>query len=270
MQVFVPALWPLNATRCSTPTTNTAVVIDNSPVPLCALTRPAGLTVVTLRQRNTNPGVDPAPTGTVMIDGQRALLAQTTVDGLPGETQLLLTLLEQDVTVVIQAPDEATVRDLLAGVHVLDGVDSLGCATTIPALNAPPQTGRAAKQARLVPTAPVAAVVCRYDNHTLVRSLQLTTQQLTPLTNLLNNLPVGTSPSSYDDQAPGCDKERNSGFVLHLTEPDGQPLTISARIGICAPLSASNGDRTTTVSQPLRSLLSNLVGYDGTIEPLSN
>ena len=89
------------------------------------------------------------------------------------------------------------------------------------------------------------------------------------LVTVLNALPPGTSQpaGAYFQAAETCPAELRRGFVLQFGYADGGAAVVSVRIGGCADLSASNGVRTTKITEELRRFLSERAGYDGVTSP---
>lgn len=77
--VAVPDAWPVNATRCGTPTRAT-VVVDVGAVELCLMPYPAGVTSVEVRARNVADDV--SGWTSLEVDGEEALRSpDSTVEG---------------------------------------------------------------------------------------------------------------------------------------------------------------------------------------------
>jgi hypothetical protein len=200
LQLFVPAAWTLQHTRCGTPLTDTAVVRDGSPVATCFLNEPSGLTVAELHPLDSPDGkvLDARAREPLSVDGHAARRGEGTAFGRSVEV-----LSVPDVGVVVEArsPDLALRHRIVASARVVP-VDSLGCLDHVAPLAPSGQSDHEGAAEALVPGSPVSASVCRYSGSWLMRSLALPDSRLTGLVQLMNSLPATQPPTPDSD--PAC------------------------------------------------------------------
>lgn len=119
--IAVPDAWPVNATRCGTPTRDT-VVVDVGAVELCLMPYPAGVTSVEVRPKNEVD--DLLSWTTTEVDGEEALrspaAAGESYDGIT-VYRTSLYLPERDVMfVAASSVSQQAADDALAEITILD------------------------------------------------------------------------------------------------------------------------------------------------------
>jgi len=266
MQVFVPASWRLNDTRCGTPQSNTAIVeIGFSET--CLVTQPVGLTVVRFTTKDTEAGRQRAEVATrpVTIDGH----AGRRGTGVPpGGEQPIAVIIVDDPGVVIsvESPDLRSADDILDSAAVVT-TDSSGCVAHVESLTAPKSSG--AQEDEMVPGTPSATTICFYTDNWLGRSVLLSDDPANALRQKLNALPEGVSyPINYSESSEECGADIRRGYIVRFTYPSAEPIDVYIHIGGCDGLSASNGSRTTKIDAELAEMLS-VAGYDAGLPNLT-
>ena len=263
VEVFIPKQWEVNDTDCGTPVADTAIIEDGAPTTTCLIPQKPGLTVVRLVAADTQEGRLRASVAT----------EQTQIDGYPafrgigtprGESIRLAVLVLPDPGVVVSAESP----DLTNGTRILNSaqvvpVDSAGCSALVSPLEPNHQSQREGSHTVLVPDTPWGASVCRYSGNWLATSVALTQTQMNTLRGILDALPEGTSVPAGGEEAPdACAQDSQRGFIARFNFAAGEPLLVYVHIGGCDGLSASNGSRTTKISEQLVDFLTTIAGYD--------
>ncbi|GEP34876.1 hypothetical protein NSZ01_26440 [Nocardioides szechwanensis] len=120
--VAVPKSWPLNATNCGTPATDT-VVVDQGVVPLCMALYPAGVTSVEIRAKNNMEEV--SSWTPIEVDGEAALRStdQAPVDAEPKVYRASIYLPERDVMFAASSSvSQEAADEVLTRVAILDAL----------------------------------------------------------------------------------------------------------------------------------------------------
>jgi len=264
VEVFVPADWGVDATRCGTPMRDTVIIEDGRGQLACLVAEPPGLTVVRVSPAVDSPRAAVA-TEAVTVSGQPARRGVGTPAGR-GERELaVLVLPGPGVVVSVESPDAKLAAELLDAVRIV-AVDSVGCRDryTLAGSRLPYRPGAAAQ---LVLGEPTTARICRYADDWLGGSAAVAPAEVVRLVGILNALPVGTSTPGpgYFASEEICAEDLHRGFVIQFGYDDAapEPLDVVVHISGCDGLSASNGMRTTKINEPLVSFLLTAVGYDG-------
>lgn len=120
VEVFVPATWKINKTRCGTPTEDTVIFDDGSAITSCAVRQPPGLTVVRLDSADGYPGRlrSAVATQPVTVDGHSGRRGSGTPAGT--HTRLaVLVLPDSNMVVSVESPDPAVARRILDSTRVV-------------------------------------------------------------------------------------------------------------------------------------------------------
>jgi len=267
LQVTVPARWPLNATVCGTPRTDTVVLLDG-PVPLCAA-QPSHkpMTVVYLGPLEAGVGRQWASVATsrVSIDGHKARLGSGVPPGALS-TVTVLAVPDADAFVAVTAPTATDREAILATVHVVT-TDGHGCSTVTPpnGVLADTQRTRTVLSAVLVPAGPSSASVCSYDKRWLYFGASVDGARLAKLVAGLDALPVGTSAPGpgYHATAAACREDAQRGYVVTFRYPVSTAVRVRIQVGGCSGLGAANGYRHTQLRGAVVDMLLSIAPYDG-------
>lgn len=119
--IAVPEEWPLNATRCGTPTRDT-VVVDQGVVETCAMAYPASVTSVEVRPKNgVDDLLDWVPTE---VDGEEALrspaVAGESFDGTTVFGSSLYLPARDVMFAAASSVSQEAAEDLLTRITILD------------------------------------------------------------------------------------------------------------------------------------------------------
>lgn len=265
VQIYVPAAWPINDTRCGTPQADTVLLADGDATPTCLVSGPRGLTVVSMTRLNTSGGRQDATvarTATHVVGGAARIGTGTLPHLSDRVTSLVIPSI--DVVVAVSSPSAADAMAVLRTAHVV-AIDSNGCVQHVSDLVPQALGDVAAEQARLVPGTPVSTTLCRYSRGWLVQSVALSAGQGSALRALLNRLPAGATHDPSLVGGRSCVDGAAHGFLAHFRLSDDSDLQVAVHIGDCPTLTAYNGRRRTAISEPLVDELARLGGYDGAL-----
>jgi hypothetical protein len=283
LTIDIPAEWPINATRCGIPTRDTVVfpgVLDS-----CLAGAHPGTTSVTFEDGVDTFWLPHAVNHAVEVGGRPAMRRA----GAVARSHVIVIVVPTlSATVVISAPTAAR-ADALAATASVANTDPNGCAArdagtlTLPTGRPP---ARAGADRQLIPGHPDRVALCRYVGGLLEQGATTTAGQRASLIGALNSLPAGLSrarASSYadtacanPDSAPGpilgapgdLDSE---AYVVLVSYPSGPGVTITARLGLCRDLGASNGTRTGQrtfgLIGALTASVGNADGFPGHVHP---
>jgi hypothetical protein len=132
---------------------------------------------------------------------------------------------------------------------------------------APPgEPARPGAEHVLVPGAPSGASICWYNENWLSSSVALDPDERDQLVAILNGLPEGTSPPQTHLGPADCAAAPDRGTVVKFAYATGEPVDVYIHTRSCTALSATNGARTTQISDALESALFTPFYFDGLAE----
>lgn len=249
VQVFVPDTWGLDDEFCGVPQTDTVIVPGDRLA--CDPPSVPGLTVVTFASSTTGPASETlgAATSPTEVSGRPALRGTTAPVDEPASTLAVLEVPGLDVTVTVRSPDPARAKALLDTARVVD-IDPTGCPSALPATTPPvPDVDGAAD--RVLPGTPETVALCEYGDLRLERAGSLMAEQVRDFQSVLDQAPVGTSPSRVGITVSPelCPEYDRSPLVLLATYPDDSTLQVFTRQNSCTGPDPDNGLRQVRIPQ---------------------
>jgi hypothetical protein len=255
VELFVPADWQLDATRCGTPVKNTVTaVMPGAAVPLCLIPQPAGLTVVRLGQASGLMAKEATALADrpVDLDGHEAMRGAGALPDFKG-TVAVLVVPSQDVVVTVESRNQALADRILNSARVV-AADWAGCETRRPG----PVTFRFNDEdGDLVPRQPDGGSVCRYADGWLMRSATLTPDEAVSLAGELNALAPKTAVNMRNCLNPLA----QTTYVVRFDIGDDHPLDVEVR-NACYDMFASSGTMTRQADLHLMQHLTEFTGND--------
>lgn len=244
VEVLVPSSWRIGDQRCGTPESNTVLVpgfrLD------CGRRAVPGLTIVSFfalsadtRAAASQLAAAAITSGT--LSGVPVLRGSIPRSDGPGVQRVLVVPSEQ-VVLTVASPRAAEADSILARARVV-AVDAAGCRSREDATTPVGPPHRDGADRSLLPGHPTGASLCRYSDHRLEASLQLTASEVAALQRRLDALPTGRSGRIPPKEITSdyCTELDRDVDVLDANYPYGPGLQVFFRGRACTDRSVLNG-----------------------------
>jgi hypothetical protein len=276
LSITVPQSWQVMVGGSCT--LNNNIVQLPGGAPLCGMPPYLDLTIVEFFDNLPLSVISAARTTETTISG----LPATRTEGIEGRRPALAyTVPALHASVLIKPARGKSGEDLAASLQVNE-VDVHGCRAKVsPIATLPLPTGTAhhGPAGMLVPSAPVSAIVCRYNAGWLESGNLLTGSALHSFVDTLNSLPPGLSRANNPSLMHCGTQDLNDrlaadleAYRIEMRYPQGPPMVLFARFGQCGELGISNGIRTAQRTDALVNLLLHTVsaahGFPSRVVPV--
>ena len=261
LTIQVPAAWPLNATQCGTPVTDTVVIGDGATT-ACLLWPTPRVTSALFSSFHGSFSISGAPRTPITVGSTAAVRLDRSANGL-ASTEIVVPSMKVDL--LLRSPNRATIEALIHTLN-LTSTDTHGCPSQSPRVDLAPTTTSAG--GALIPSNPLSVTVCRYLAEFLEEGHPVARTALSRFISVINALPAGLSVANAKNYSPTLchgasaqvDYADEEEYVIRVQFSGGQTRELHARLALCGDLGISDGKRNRQRTQTLCTLLTTLAG----------